>query len=148
MDDVIDSERRPLRPIGTSAREVHSRTAGLLARFNSRPGVHVLVDSVAWPAGSYSTTPDGQVLCDGTYIGQSIDHLVVAVRRLRLNMPGKYRIEAAVVVHPSRPDAPTLPLAHPDEVRWFTPAELADHLHGRLGNPSCHSDSKFVTMSH
>src|SRR5438876_846979 len=84
LDTVTDSERRALRPIGTTAQEAASRTSDLLAGLLASPGVRifqgvrpaaaglpriphavssgrqlVLVESVAWPAGQYATTPAG-----------------------------------------------------------------------------------------
>jgi hypothetical protein len=167
----MDSERRPLRPIGTSAEDVNTRTGRLLARFARRPGVRlfsgvpagagqtpiphaisagrllVLVDSVAWPTGTYSTAPNGQVLCDGTYIGQSVRQLVRTVQRLRRVMPHQFRIEAVIVVHPSLPAAPTLPETGPAELSWLPPAGLAPHLRRKLRLRNyCHSDSNIVTL--
>ena len=169
----MDSERRPLRPIGTSADEVHDRTGRLLAALDDRPGVKVfrwvqlgaeqqtpipyavsagrlivLVDSVAWPAGTYSTTADGGVLCDGIYIGQSVYQLVAAVQRLRHRMPREFLIEAVVVVHPSLATAPTLPETGPAELSWLPPADVLTHLRHRLSIPSyCQSDINVVTLS-
>lgn len=171
VDGEMDSERRPLRPIGASADDIHGRTGRLLARFTARPGVRlfsrvpveageilipyaisagrllVLVDTAAWPAGDYSTDPDGGVLCDGTYIGQSVGHLINGVRQLRRTLPNACRIEAVVVVHPSLPTAPTLPSEGPAELRWLAPAGLAVHLRRRLHRATfCLSDINRVTL--
>lgn len=172
VDDVMDSERRPLRPIGASAGEVAARTDRLLAEASGRSGFRVfsgvavdsgqapithaisagrlvlLVESVAWPSGTYSTMPDGSVLCDGTYIGQSIRPLVGAVRRLQRTTPRGYRIGAIVVVHPSLPVAPTLPAASPAGVSWLSPASLAVHLRRLSARDNyCQSDNNSVTLS-
>ncbi|WP_285687420.1 hypothetical protein [Actinoplanes sp. NBRC 103695] len=172
MDGVMDSERRPLRPIGASVDEVNDRTGRMLAVFTRRPGVRlfgpvpagagqtpipyaiskgplvVLVDAVAWPAGTYSTTPDGNILCDGVYIGQSVRQLVGAVHRLRRTMPRGCLVEAVIVVHPSLPAAPTLPAAGPAELSWLPPADLPAHLRHRLSVAAyCQSDINAVTLS-
>src|SRR5258708_6186569 len=74
LDAITDSEHRPLRPIGATAREVAARTTDLLTELLTLPGVRifqgvrhavagvpcighavnsgcrlVLVESVAWP---------------------------------------------------------------------------------------------------
>lgn len=156
LDDLTDSERRPLRPIGMSVREVAARTGNLLARLADTPGVrlfacvrvcddlppigHVisagpqvlLVESVAWPRGAYATGPDGGVLCEGTYIGQSVHQLVGSVRRLRRRLP-RHRVGAVVVVHPSGAGRLALPETAPAELTWLAPDEVAGHLVRRLG---------------
>jgi hypothetical protein len=169
VDGVMDSEQRPLRAIGTSADEVDDRTGRLLAAFGDRPGVTVfrtvqvgagwvpipyavsagrLVDAVAWPAGAYSTTAEGGVLCDGVYIGQSVRQLLGAVRHLRRRMPPEFLVEAVVVVHPSLATAPTLPATAPAGLSWLAPADLPAHLLHRLNLPFyCQSDINLVTLS-
>src|SRR5690349_88299 len=113
---LTDSEQRPLRPIGTSVREAAARTGRLLARLWTMPEVRVctgvriaagqqpigfavitgaqvlLIESVAWPGGTYRTTPDGRVHCDGLYIGQSARPLVGSVRLLRRTLPRHHRV--------------------------------------------------------
>src|SRR5215471_8434070 len=86
LNAITDSEQRPLRPIGSTAREVAARTGVLL----TDPGLPlvphvisagrrlVLVESVAWPPGRYETSADGRILCDGVYIGQSVQALRTA----------------------------------------------------------------------
>lgn len=168
----MDSERRPLRSIGASADEVNDRTGRLLATFTRRPGVRLfgpvpagagqtpipyaisngrlvlLVDAVAWPAGAYSTTADGDVLCDGVYIGQSVRQLVGAVHRLRHTMPPESLVEAAIVVHPSLPTAPTLPATAPAGLSWLQPADVVPHLRHRLSVAAyCQFDINLVTLS-
>src|SRR5690349_17664707 len=107
LDALTDEESRLLRPIGMSVREAAARTGELLDGLADTPGVRVfagvrptthsprigfavctasqvlLVESVAWPSGAYTVTPQGCVLCDGTYIGQSVHPLLGSVRRLR-----------------------------------------------------------------
>jgi hypothetical protein len=168
----MDSERRPLRSIGTSAAEVNTRTGDLLAGLAGRRGVRVvtgvpvgggetpipyaicagrlimLLDSVAWPAGTYSITADGRVLCDGTYIGQSAGQLIGAVHRLRHAIRGERRVEAAVVVHPCTPTAPTLPAAGSAGLSWISPGDLEAHLGTRLIRPDyCQPDVNMTTLS-
>jgi len=151
LDGLTDSERRPLRPIGMSVREVAARTGALLARLADMPGVqlfacvrvtaglppvghvisagpHVLlVESVAWPCGAYSTGPDGDVLCEGTYIGQSVQQLLGSVRRLRRRLP-RHRVGAVVVVHPSGAGRLWLPRTAPPGLTWLPPEEVVGHL--------------------
>src|SRR4051794_38117893 len=121
FNGLTDSEQRPLRPIGTTAREVAARTGKLLATLRSMPGVRVcagvrlagdhqpigfaitagtevlLIESVAWPSGIYSTTTEGRILCDGVYIGQSVRPLLGAVRRLRRTLRHRHRVSAVIV---------------------------------------------------
>jgi hypothetical protein len=171
MDGLIDSELRPLRPIGVSASEVAARTGRLLTRLTDQPGIHLfsdipvagtpapithalsagrlilLVESVAWPAGTYSTTADGGVLCDGVYIGQSVRPLLDTVRRVRRTFPGNYRIGGVVVVHPSLPAAPTLPVTGPVGLSWMPPAGLTSRMRRRLRRALyCQYDINFATL--
>jgi hypothetical protein len=172
VDDAMDSERRPLRPIGASVAEVAARTGRLLTRFSDRRGVRLLrdvavvagqtpiahaissarlillIESVAWPGGTYSAAPDGGVRCDGAYIGQSVQPLIGAVRQLRHAMPRGRLIEAVLVVHPSLPAAPTLPATGPAELTWLSPVNLAAHVAQQLRAASyCQSDINTVTLS-
>jgi hypothetical protein len=127
LDGLTDSEQRPLRPIGTSVREVAARTGRQLTRLAGLPGVRLfscvtlgdglppiahavtqgrrvlLVESVAWPCGVYTTAPDGAVLCD-----------------------------AVVVVHPSDAGVLDLPKAAPAELTWLPAGELTGQLGRRL----------------
>ena len=161
LDGLTDSERRRLRPIGMSVREVAARTGALLGRLADLPGVqlfacvrvttelppighmvrtgsHVLlIESVAWPRGAYTTGPDGGVLCEGTYIGQSVQQLIGSVRRLRCGMP-RHRVGAVVVVHPSGAGRLALPATTPAELTWLGPDEVAGHIGRAI---YCHSDS-------
>jgi hypothetical protein len=124
LDTITDSERRALRPIGTTAYEVAARTGVLLADLFALPSVRifqgvrpsaadmpriphavsagcrlVLVESVAWPPGMYAATAGGRIHCDGVYIGQSVCPLIAAVRHWRQLLPTGHRVSALVVVH-------------------------------------------------
>ncbi|MFD0522432.1 hypothetical protein [Paractinoplanes durhamensis] len=124
LERLTDDENRSLRPIGMSVREAAARTGVLLDRLADTPGVRLvaagvlvaagaprigfavisashllLVESVAWPAGAYTVTPQGFVLCDGVYIGQSVHTLAGSVRTLR-RVAGRRVVGAVVVVHP------------------------------------------------
>ncbi|GAA0566444.1 hypothetical protein GCM10010172_57800 [Paractinoplanes ferrugineus] len=146
-----DEESRSLRPIGMSVRQAATLTGALLDRLAGTPGVvlfagvrvtkrtprigfavstatHLLlVESVAWPSGAYSLTPQGQVLCDGTYIGQSVQTLLGSVRQLR-RVARRRHVGAVVVVHPSGSGTPALP-AGP---AWLPPAEAGARIANRL----------------
>lgn len=157
LDQITDTEMRPLRPIGVTAREVALRTGtlldGLLGWSGVRMyrGVHlagrglppisyalsagcqvVLVESVAWPPGSYATAPGGAVLCDDTYIGQSVHPLIGAVRGLRRLLSRGHRVSAVVVVHPSAAGPLVLPAATGAEVAWTHPGEAVRTISRRL----------------
>jgi hypothetical protein len=155
LDALTDDETRLLRPIGMSVREAAARTGDLLDRLADTPGVRVfagirptkgsprigfaictashvlLVESVAWPSGAYTVTPGGCVLCDGTYIGQSVQPLLGSVRLLR-RLVRRRHIGAVVVVHPSGRDTPSLPARSPAGPAWLTPDEVRPHIARRL----------------
>lgn len=159
-DGLTDSEQRPLRPIGYSVREIAARTGRLLVRLRSTPGVSLragvriapaaqpiglavitdgqvlLVESVAWPGGIYSTTPDGRVHCDGIYIGQSVRPLIGAVRRLWRTLPGLHRVAAVVVVHPYGCGPAALPETTHPALAWLRPANAAAYIGDRLCGPN------------
>ena len=164
MARIVDTERRPLRPIGTTAYEVARRTGELLTGVLRRPGVRlyqgvclaghpplpyalsagprvVLVEAVAWPPGSYATGAAGAVYCGGVYIGQSIRPLLGAVRRLRRLQPRGHRVSAVVVVHPSIPGHLELPAATGTEVTWLQAGDAVAAIRGRLSS----GDSRPVT---
>jgi hypothetical protein len=153
LDRLTDDEGRSLRPIGMSAREAASRTGTLLDRLAEIPGVRLfagyrvaergprigyaistasrllLVESVAWPAGAYTVTSQGCVLCDGTYIGQSVQPLIGSVRLLRRLMHRRRRhIGAVVVVHSSGTGTPRLPVSSPTGPAWLPPGEAGPHI--------------------
>jgi hypothetical protein len=151
LDGLDDEESRSLRPIGMSVREAAIRTGEILDRLAGTPGVDLfagvrvtkrsprigfavttatrllLVESVAWPSGAYSVTDQGRVLCDGTYIGQSVRALVGSVRQLRRVARRPY-VGAVVVVHPSDAGTPSLPAGW----AWLPPEELCGHIARRL----------------
>lgn len=126
LDAITDSERRALRSIGMTAYEVAAKTGALLADLLKLPGIWifqgvrptsadlpriphaisvgrwlVFVESVAWPPGRYAATPDGQINCDGVYIGQSVRPLMAAVRHWREFLPPGHRVNGLVIVHPT-----------------------------------------------
>jgi hypothetical protein len=141
LDRITDTERRPLRSIGATAHDVAARTGTLLNRLlrGSRVRMYrgvrlvggddppipyalsagcqvVLVESVAWPPGSYVTAPGGAIMCGDIYIGQSVYPLVGAVRRLRRLLPRGHRVSAVVIVYPSIAGRLSLPAATGGEV--------------------------------
>ena len=155
LETLTDDESRALRPIGMSVREAAARTGRLLGPLAEAPGVDLfagvrvtkrvprigfavstassllLVESVAWPAGTYTVTPRGSVLCDGTYIGQSVRPLWCSVRLLRRQVRGR-RVGAIVVVHASGEGRPALPANCPAGPVWLPPDEVRAHIAGRL----------------
>lgn len=141
LDAITDSERRPLRPIGTTALDVAARTDVLLSSLVTAPEIRIfhgvrpasgsaplishaicvgrrliLVESVAWPPGWYDTETDGRINCDGVYIGQSAGPLVEAVVRWRALLPIGHRVKAVVVVHRSTDGDLRLPAS--GEIGW------------------------------
>lgn len=155
LDSLTDEEGRSLRPIGMSVREAADRTGSLLHAVADHPGVRLyagvrvaegaprigfavstvshllLVESIAWPSGAYTIGADGDVLCDGTYIGQSVRPLLGSVRLLR-RLVRRLVIGAVVVVHPSGSGAPSLPSGSPGGIGWLTPAQVRPHVARRL----------------
>jgi len=148
LNAITDSEQRPLRPIGSTAREVAARTGILLTDLASDPSVRifhgvrpadpslplvphaisagrrlVLVESVAWPPGRYEAGPDGRIHCDGTYIGQSVQALQTVARQWASLLPRNHRVMAAVVVHRAAKGEITLPAGGPKDLTWV----LADN---------------------
>ena len=148
LNAITDSEQRPLRPIGSTAREVAARTGVLLTDLAADPSVRifhgvrpgdpslplvphaisagrrlVLVESVAWPPGRYEADPDGRILCDGTYIGQSVQALRTVARQWAGLLPRNHRVMAAVVVHRTAKGEITLPAGRPKDLTWV----LADN---------------------
>jgi hypothetical protein len=148
LNAITDREQRPLRPIGSTAREVAAQTGVLLTDLAADPSVRifhgvrpadpslplvphaisagrrlVLVESVAWPPGRYEADPDGRILCDGTYIGQSVQALRTVARQLAGLLPRNHRVMAAVVVHRTAKGEITLPAGRPKDLTWV----LADN---------------------
>lgn len=157
---VTDSEHRTLRPIGTTAYDVAVRTGDLLAEFTALPAVRIfhglrpaipnlpvvghalsagrrllLIESVAWPPGWYTTTAAGRILCDGTYIGQSARPLADAVRHWRAVLPKGHRVAAVVIVHASADGTVALPVTAPGEVGWVLARDAARDIRRRIGRP-------------
>lgn len=159
LDKVTDSERRALRPIGTTAHEIAELTARLLSELLRFPGVRIfhglrpaedsqpriphaisaghqviLVDSVAWPPGQYTTTPTGQIYCDGRYIGQSVLPLIAAVRSWRATLPTGHQVTGLVIVHPTpdRTVAPAPPAPNSADLLWARADEAVRDLSCRL----------------
>lgn len=157
LDAITDSERRGLRPIGTTAREVAARTGTLLMELFALPGVRifqgvrpaagdvppishavssghmlVLVESVAWPPGRYATTAAGRVHCDGVYIGQSVWPLVTAVRHWQQALPPGHRVHALVVVHPIAAGDLALPVSDRPELGWAAACDAVHDLRACL----------------
>jgi hypothetical protein len=155
LERMTDDERRSLRPIGMSVREAAARTKTLLNRLADNPEVYLfagvrvakgaprigfavstashllLVESVAWPSGKYTVNPQGSVLCDGTYIGQSVLPLIGSVRLLR-RVARRRHIGAVVVVHPSGAGLPSLPVNSPAGPAWLAPEKVRSHIARRL----------------
>jgi len=157
LQGITDSERRPLRPIGTSAYDVAVRTGALLTELVTIPSVRifhgvrqaaggepaiphvlcagrqlVLVESVAWPPGHYETMPGGRICCDDVYIGQSVRPLRRAVRQWRAVLPRGHRVSAMVVVHPAGEGTLTLPPGLPGELTWVLAGEAIQDLRRRV----------------
>jgi hypothetical protein len=157
LDAIADSERRALRPIGTTAHEIAARTGVLLADLVTFPDVRifqgvrpagadvpriahavsagrmvVLVESVAWPPGRYLTTTTGRIHCDGVYIGQSVRPLIAAVRHWREVLPRTHRVSAVVVVHPTADGDVALPPATARDLAWVHADSAVDDIRQRL----------------
>jgi hypothetical protein len=158
LSAITDSERRPLRPIGTPAAEVAARTDTLLGGLIAIPSVRIflgvrltgstlplashaisagrlliLVESVTWPPGWYRTDAIGRVYCDGQYIGQSIHPLVVAVRRARRLLPRSHHVSALVVVHRTADGGYALPSSS-RELAWALGDDVIHYLRERIAH--------------
>jgi hypothetical protein len=143
LNGITDSEQRPLRPIGSTAREVAARTGILLTDLASDPSVRifhgvrpadpslplvphaisagrrlVLVESVSWPPGRYEAGQDGRIHCDGTYIGQSTAALRTVARQWAALLPRNHRVMAVVVVHPAGKGEIALPAGGRKDLAW------------------------------
>ncbi|WP_328458393.1 hypothetical protein [Amycolatopsis sp. NBC_00438] len=164
---ISDSQRRPLRPIGGSARGAAERTSALLSGIEA-PGVRiflatrppgtslppvphtisrghslVLVESVCWPDGRYRTTSDGRVHCDGVYIGQSTSALTETVRSWRAALPSHHKVTAVVVVH-STTGTVELPDTYPPAPLWVSAEECLGRLWQLLEGARGHTDHSTV----
>jgi hypothetical protein len=157
LGTIIDSERRALRPIGSSAQEVAERTGELLRDLFTLPTVHifqgvrptaadtpriahviiagrqvVLVESVAWPPGRYDAAGSGRIYCDGTYIGQSVRPLMDAVRYWRATLPPGHWVSALVVVHPIAAGDLALPASTTRGLAWARADDAVHDIRARL----------------
>jgi hypothetical protein len=157
LGTIIDSERRALRPIGSTAQEVAERTGELLRDLFALPGVHifqgvrptaadaprishaivagrqvVLVESVAWPPGRYAAAATGRIYCDGTYIGQSVRPLTDAVRYWREILPAGHRVSALVVVHLTTAGDLGLPATTSRGLAWARAEDAVPDIRARL----------------
>ncbi len=155
---ITDSERRTLRPIGTTAYEVAARTGELLGALPAGPGIRIfqgvrpaaaedlpriphaicagreliLVESVAWPPGHYQVDPADRIHCDGMYTGQSVRPLVNAVRYWRAILPRGHRVSALVVVHPAGEGDPVLPAGTTAGLAWSGAGAATAAIRARL----------------
>jgi hypothetical protein len=158
LDMITDSERRGLRPIERSAREVAASTFDLLADLLELPGIQmfqgvrapvtdvprtplaisagrqlVLVESVAWPSGRYATTRSGRILSDGVYIGQSVRPLLATIRDWQESLSSSHRVSGVVVVHPLAGDGDlTLPAKANPGLAWARASEAVGCIRARL----------------
>jgi hypothetical protein len=156
LDVVIDSERRSLRSIGSTAREIAVKTDGLLRRLFELPNVQVFhgvrpaadvppvphvvcsghglvfVESVAWLPGHYTTTTGGLIYCDGVYIGQSVCPLITAIRQWQESLPSGHCVSAVVVVHPMGEGKIVLPAASGHDPAWTRSADAVRDIRARL----------------
>jgi len=171
LDRLTDSERRGLRPIGESVREVASRTATLFDPLMDTRNVRVFqavcaigsdaqriphaicagrrvifVDSVRWPPGIYTLAETtGRVHCDGLYIGQSIAPLITAVKTWQDVLP-RHEVSALVVVHPNGEGGVGLYGKVPQNFAW-TLAHDAVHDVRRLLPPATRATSRAATAA-
>lgn len=159
LGDVTDSERRALRPIGTTVPELARLTSNLLSKLLTLPSVRIfhgirpaepnqpciphaisagfqliLVDSVAWPSGEYVTMSTGRIYCEGRYIGQSVRPLITAVRYWRGILPAGHQVTGLVIIHPTPDGGPVpAPPAPPSaDLFWSRAHEAVRILSGRL----------------
>jgi hypothetical protein len=158
LDSITDSERRALRPIGTTAHEIATRTGVLLADLFAFPDVQifqgirpmtadapriqhaisagrrvVFIESVAWPPGQYVVaTASGRIHCDGMYTGQSVGPLTAAVWHWREILPDDHRVSALVVVHPADQGGLTLPGPVALDVAWACASRAVPEIQARL----------------
>lgn len=153
---AADDDHRALRPVGAGCLEVAARTDGTLAALTEIPSVRIfrgirptgarrsvaahavsagrlliLVESVAWPPGTYTLDTLGGVHCGEHPIGQSAQPLTAAVRALRVVLPVDHRVSAVVTVRRSGPGAYQLP-ADTRLVSWVFAEELGGFLYSRL----------------
>lgn len=158
LDSITDSERRALRPIGSTVHEVATRTGVLLADLFAFPNVQIFqgihpmtgdvpriqhavsagrrimfIESVAWPPGQYAVAAaSGRIHCDGIYTGQSVHPLIAAVWRWREILPGDHRVSALVVVHPAAQGDLALPAAIALDLAWACAGQAVREIEARL----------------
>jgi hypothetical protein len=157
LDAIADSEWRPLRPIGMTAREAADRTGILLTELLSVPSVRIfhgvrpagpglppvphaisagrhliLLESVAWPPGRYEAAADGRIRCDGVYIGQSAGALRATVRQWAELLPRNHHVMAVVVVHPAGCGEIAIPPDRGREVGWVLAGSAVTELRRRM----------------
>jgi hypothetical protein len=169
LDSITDSSHHHLRSIRASAYEVAMRTDRLLTELTAVPGVRIfqglhpahadgpriphaissgrrllLVESVAWPPGRYVAAADGRIFSDGSYIGQSVDQLMTAVRQWQRLMPVTHRVGALVVVHPTNGEPQSLPTPG-GELSWSRAADVVQDVRARLLRPG-HRVSRSVVV--
>jgi hypothetical protein len=87
---------------------------------------------VAWPPGHYTTTPVGQIHCDGVYIGQSVAPLLAAIEHWRAALSRGHQVGALIVVHPTAQGPLILPAATAWGLTWSRACDAARHLTGLL----------------
>jgi hypothetical protein len=157
LDAITDSERRALRPIGSSAHEVAVRSGALLAALMALPNVRIfqgvrpadadlpriphainagrrllLVESVAWPPGRYVTAANGRIYCDGAYIGQSVRPLLAAIGHWRETLPPGHWVRALVIVHPTIEGELVLPPPTSPDLAWACAHNAISVIQARL----------------
>ena len=159
LEAITDSEQRPLRPIGTPAREVATRTGVLLTDLIVHPSVRIfhgvrpadaslppvphaisagrqliLIESVAWPPGRYETATNGRIHCDGTYIGQSVRPLMATVRHWQELLPRNHQVSAMIVVHAAAEGPIALPAATTRNLAWALPENAVHDIRHRISH--------------
>jgi hypothetical protein len=140
-----------------TANEVAARTGVLLSELLSLPAVRIfqgirqatgglpriphaviaggrllLVESVAWPPGRYTMSVDGGIHCDGVYIGQSAQPLIVAVQHWRAMLSAGHQVSAVVVVHAAADQAPDLPAPPGGDLAWLPATDAVRDLRACL----------------
>jgi hypothetical protein len=153
---TVDDDHRALRPVGADSLEVAAHTDEMLAALTELPSVRIfrgirptgarrcvaahavsagrlliLVESVAWPPGTYTVDAPGRVHCGEYQIGQSVHPLTAAVRALRVLLPFDHRVNAVVAVRRTGPGVYHLP-ADTGQVSWVFAEDLGDFLYRRL----------------
>ena len=170
---AADDDHRALRPVGVGCREVADRTDEVLAGLTEIPSVRIfrgirptgarrsvaahavsagrlliLVESVAWPPGSYAVDAGCRVRCGEHPIGQSTRPLTAAVRALRVVLPFDHRVTAVVAVRRSGAGAYRLP-TDTRLVSWVFAEDLGDRLYAQLSRyPRTVSRHTIAALTH